>query len=163
MRSRLCLMFSYFNDSAWFLSWAIVEKTKDHIRCSFKESNALFPAHAAPAMLQTNELLFHFSPAYRANLIALSHIHYPMRISSCGAFNIFVMYSYCRNVKPVPASSIVWTGLPSTSSTASWYSSNGITSRSSKSCTSRISCAVFPTHHCVAANFTASSYDICVF
>ena len=119
MRSRSRLTFSYFNDPTWLLSGAIMPETKDHIRRSFKESNVLFPAYPAPAMLQANELLFHFSPACRANPVALSHVRYPIRMSSCGVFSIFVIYSCCKTVKNGSASSIVWTGLPSTSSTAS--------------------------------------------
>ena len=46
---------------------------KDHIRGSFKESDILFPAHPAVAVLQTNDLLFHLPPAVWANFIARAY------------------------------------------------------------------------------------------
>ena len=46
---------------------------KDHIRGSFKESDALFPAHPTAAVLQADELLFHLPPAVWADLVACTH------------------------------------------------------------------------------------------
>ena len=46
---------------------------KDHIRGSFKESDALFPAHPAAAVLQTDELLFHLPAAVWTNFVACAH------------------------------------------------------------------------------------------
>lgn len=46
---------------------------KDHIRGSLKESDILFPAHPAVAVLQTDELLFHLPPAIWANFVACTH------------------------------------------------------------------------------------------
>ena len=54
-----------------------VFQRKNHIRCSFKESDVTFPAYAALAILQADKLLLHFSPAGRAGFIALSHIIAP--------------------------------------------------------------------------------------
>jgi hypothetical protein len=48
-------------------------QSKDHIRCALKKALVLFPAYAAFAMLQANELLLHFSAAVRADFIAGTH------------------------------------------------------------------------------------------
>lgn len=60
-------------------------QSKDHIRCALKKALVLFPAYAAFAMLQANELLLHFSAAVRADLITVSHIIQPALIYiDCG-------------------------------------------------------------------------------
>ena len=45
-------------------------QSKYHIRGAFKKALSLFPAHAAPAMLQADKLLLHFPAAVRTNLVA---------------------------------------------------------------------------------------------
>ena len=58
---------------------------KDRVWISFKIPHILFPAYAAFAMLQADELLFHLSSAVRADLIALSHrLKYPDCFHSAG-------------------------------------------------------------------------------
>ena len=46
---------------------------KDHIRGSFKESDALFPAHPAAAVLQADKLLLHLPPAVWTDFVACTH------------------------------------------------------------------------------------------
>ena len=46
-------------------------QSKYHIAGSLKESIAPFPAYVAPAMLQSNELLFHFPAAVGADFVAV--------------------------------------------------------------------------------------------
>jgi len=63
----------YFNDAAGLLTGLVVPQPEHHIRGSLKEPDIFLPAHAAAAMLQADELLFHFAPTIRANLVAFSH------------------------------------------------------------------------------------------
>lgn len=63
----------YFNDTAGFLTGLVVPQPEHHIRGSFKKTDIFLPAHAAAAMLQADELLFHFAPTVGADLVAFSH------------------------------------------------------------------------------------------
>ena len=47
-------------------------QSEHHLSRTFKETLAFFPAHAASAMLQADELLIHFPAAIRADLVAVS-------------------------------------------------------------------------------------------
>ena len=51
---------------------------KDHIRGSFKESDALFPAHPAAAVLQADKLLLHLPPAVWTDFVARAHCFSPV-------------------------------------------------------------------------------------
>ncbi len=55
-----------------FLSDLPPLQSKHHIAGTFKEPFALHPAHTAFAMLQSNKLLFHFTSAVWADLVAVS-------------------------------------------------------------------------------------------
>ena len=48
-------------------------KAEYHIRGTLKKSPVFVPAHAASAVLQSDELLFHFSAASGADFIAFPH------------------------------------------------------------------------------------------
>ena len=48
-----------------------------HIRRSFKESDVLFPAHPASAMLQADKLLLHFPSAGGAYFVTCTHCDLP--------------------------------------------------------------------------------------
>ena len=48
-------------------------KVEYHIRGALKKSPVFFPAHAAPAMLQADKQLFHFSAASRTDFIVFPH------------------------------------------------------------------------------------------
>lgn len=53
------------------LASALTLQSKNHIWRPFKEADVLFPAHAAFAVLQTNELLLHLSAASGQTLLLL--------------------------------------------------------------------------------------------
>lgn len=61
-------LLDFFSDGSAF-------KCENHIGRPFKIADVPFPAHPAPAMLQTRKLLLHFSAAIRAGFIAGSHPH----------------------------------------------------------------------------------------
>ena len=53
-----------------------------NIRCALKKARTPLPAHAASAMLEPNELLFHLPAAGGTFLITLSHCQFTPMISS---------------------------------------------------------------------------------
>ena len=54
-------------------AYGLTLQGRNHIRFTLEETNALFPARTAFAVLQANELLFHLSAAVGTDLVAFTH------------------------------------------------------------------------------------------
>ena len=88
-KSRRAVSISYDRNLFYFLPDFLSLECEHHIRGPFKVTDISFPAHATFAVLQTNELLFHFATAGGADLIAFSHVLHLL-------FFMLAFYSICR-------------------------------------------------------------------
>ena len=90
-KSRRAVLISYDRDLLYFFSDFLPLERKHHIRCPLKVTDISFPAHTTFAMLQANELLFHFVTADGADLIAFSHALHLL-------FFLLIFYSICHQL-----------------------------------------------------------------